>query len=201
MVVNYHRCMMWCRINQSMVGYVAGSSDLRRNEGLLISHSVVTTCGVSLHLCSMKPTQAWEKETLITYILPFFVICLNSYTRILDRCSPSCASMTLTVTDGIWDDISRTQQELYPVWRLARLGILHKSCACTTLQPHSIEGLWVELQQWCFLLRSLFKHIVLLRIQAPVKDHYWSNHPTSLSVLDDHCTGIQLARKLTCSLY
>jgi hypothetical protein len=33
-----------------MVEYIAGSSDLRRKEGLLISHSVVTNCGVSLHL-------------------------------------------------------------------------------------------------------------------------------------------------------
>jgi len=28
---------------------VAGTSDLERNEGLLISHSVVTNCGVSPH--------------------------------------------------------------------------------------------------------------------------------------------------------
>ena len=33
-----------------MVEYVSGSSDLRRNGGLPISHSVVTNCGVSLHL-------------------------------------------------------------------------------------------------------------------------------------------------------
>jgi len=141
----------------------------------------------------------WEKETLITHIPPFFVVCSNSYSRILDRCSPSCAPMTLTVVEGIWYDISRTQQELYPVWRLAQLGILHISCACTTLQPHSIGGLWVEQQQWCFLLSSLSKHIVLLRIHTPVKDHYWRNHPTNLSVLDHLCAGIQLARLLTYS--
>jgi len=33
-----------------MVEYVAGSSDLQWNDGLLISHSVVMNCGVSLHL-------------------------------------------------------------------------------------------------------------------------------------------------------
>jgi len=143
----------------------------------------------------------WEKETFITHIPPFFVICSNSYTRILGKCSSSCAPMTLTVIEGIWYDISRTQQDLYPVWRLAWLGILHISCVCTTLQPHSIGGLWVEQRQWCFLLSSLSKHNVLVTIHAPVKDRYWSNHPTSLSVLDDHCAGIQLARILSYSLY
>ena len=37
-------------MSQSMVGYIASSSDLQRDAGLLISHSVVTICGVSLHL-------------------------------------------------------------------------------------------------------------------------------------------------------
>jgi len=90
---------------------------------------------------------------------------------------------------------------IYLVWWLVRLGILHKSCACTTLQPHSVGDLWVEQQQWSFLLSSLLKWIVLFRNHAPVKDCYRSNHPTCLSVLDDHCAGIQLARKLTYSLY
>ena len=49
-VVNYYRCKMRYRINRSMVENIAGSSDLRRNEGLFISYSVVTICGVSLHL-------------------------------------------------------------------------------------------------------------------------------------------------------
>jgi len=144
---------------------------------------------------------SWEKGILITHIPPFFVICSNSYTRILDRCSHSCASVTIRVVEGIWYDISWTQQELYPLWRLAQLGILHKCCACTTFQPHSIGGLWVEQQQWCFLLSSLSRHVILLRIHGPVKDRYWSNHPTSLLVFEDHCAGIQLAMKLTYSLY
>jgi len=51
-----------------------------------------------------------------------------------------------------------TQQELYPVWRLARLGILRISCWCRTIQPHSICGLWVEERQWWFIFSSLSKH-------------------------------------------
>jgi len=181
-------------MNRSLVEYVAGSTDIRRNEVLLMSHSVVTNCGMSVHLWSMIPTQAWEKDTLITHIPSFVVVCFNSYTTIQDRCSPVCVCTTLTVVEGMWYDMSRTQQELYSVWSLVRLGILHKSCACITIQPHSIGGLWVKQQQQCFQLSSLAKHIVLLRIHAPVKHRYWSIHPNNLS---DHSAGIQLARKLT----
>jgi hypothetical protein len=112
----------------------------------------------------------WEKATLITHIGCLFVIWSDSYDTILDRCSLWCTAMTLKVVEGIWYNISTTQQELYPVWRLARLGIIHISCVCTTLQPHSNGGLWVEQQQWCFLLCSLSKHNVFLRIYTPVKD-------------------------------
>jgi len=201
MVLNNYRYTVWCRINRSMVGYIASSSDLQRNEGLLISHPVVTNRDVSLQLRSMKPTRAWEKVTLITDIPPFFVICSNSYTRILDRGSSSSASMTLTIIKGIWYNITRTQRELYPAWRLARLRILPNGCACTTLQPQSRGGQWVEQQQSWLLLSSLYKHIVLLRIRNAVNDHYLSNHSTGLLVPDDHCVRIPLARKLTYSLY
>jgi len=189
---------MWCRLHRSMAEYVAGSSDIWQNERHLISHSIVINCGVSLHLNFMKPTQAWENETLITHILPFFAICSNSYTRMLDRWSTSCASMTLTVIQGIWYLFSRTQQELHPVWRLPWLGILYKRCACTTFEPHPIRGLWAKQQQWCFLLRSVSTHCVVRRIHAPVNDRYRSNHPTSLS---DRFTDIQTSRKLTDWLY
>ena len=149
----------------------------------------------------MKPTWAWERDTWITHIPPFFVICSNSYARMLDRCSHSCASMPLTIVEGIRYDISRTQQELYPVWRLVPLGIRHKSCVWAMWQPHSIGGVWAEQQLWCFLLRCMCKHIILLWIHNPVKDCYWSNHPYSLSDHDNHCAGIQLTRKHTYSLY
>ena len=49
-------------MNRSMVQYSAGSSDRQWNERLLTSHSVVTNCGVSLHLCSMNPTLGLEKR-------------------------------------------------------------------------------------------------------------------------------------------
>jgi len=145
----------------------------------------------------MKATRAWEKEALLTHIPPFFVICSNLYSRILDRCSHSCAFLNLTVNEGKWYDISWTYQEQYPVWNFVLLGRLHITCVCTSLQPQIIGVLGVEQQQWCFLLSSLFRHIVHLRIHALVKYHYWSNHPTHLW---DHCSGIQLTRKLTYSL-
>jgi hypothetical protein len=49
-LVNYYRCDMRYRINQTMVGYIAGTSDFWWNEGILISHSVVTNRGVLLHV-------------------------------------------------------------------------------------------------------------------------------------------------------
>jgi len=57
---HYYSYTMWCRINWSLVEYVAGSSDFWQNEGL-ISHSGITLCGDSLHLQSMQATQAWIK--------------------------------------------------------------------------------------------------------------------------------------------
>jgi len=77
-VTDYCQYMMWCRINQSMVQYITPCSDVRQNNWLEISHSVVTNCGVLLHLWSMKPTRL-KTETWNTHILPFFVICSNSY--------------------------------------------------------------------------------------------------------------------------
>jgi hypothetical protein len=46
-VVHYYRCEMRYRINRSMVEYMAGSSDLRRNEGLL--YPIVLTRSVVSH--------------------------------------------------------------------------------------------------------------------------------------------------------
>jgi len=63
-VINYCRCEMWGRMNWSMVEYTACSSDLLRKDGLLISHSVVTNCGVSLHLRPMKPIRALRTRNL-----------------------------------------------------------------------------------------------------------------------------------------
>jgi len=56
-VDNSSRCTMWGRINRSLVEYITGSSDLWQNEWLLISHSVVINCCVSLHLWSITPTR------------------------------------------------------------------------------------------------------------------------------------------------
>jgi hypothetical protein len=62
MVVADDRCEMRYRINQSTVEYIAGSCALWRKEGHFISQSIVTNCGVSLHLSSMKLTLSLEKQ-------------------------------------------------------------------------------------------------------------------------------------------
>lgn len=56
---------------------IAGSTDVQRNDGFLISHSVVMISGVSLHLCSMNPTQLRQRHhnhthlAILHYILKF----------------------------------------------------------------------------------------------------------------------------------
>lgn len=150
---------------------------------------------------SHQPTHDRGNDTLTTQSPFFSVICSNSCTRIVHRCPPSYASMTLKVIDGIWYNISRTQQELYPEWRLVQLGISHITCTCTTMQSHSIDGLWVLQTEWCFLLSFLCRQVLLGRIHYMVKVHFWSNHLTNLLVLDNHHCGIQLARNLPYSLY
>jgi hypothetical protein len=183
-----------------MVEYVAGSCDLRQNEGHLISHSISMKCGHSPDHWSMEKTRAWEHDTFNMHFRHLVFIYSNWYTRILDRCVPLYALITFQTLDGIWYDISRTQHELYLVWRLVQLGILHKRFGCTTLQSHSLGGLWVEQQRWCFQLHCCLKNIFLLWIHPPARDQYWSDHPTILTANDDHCAGIQPTRKFTNSL-
>jgi len=110
--------------------------------------------------------------------------------------------MTLQVIDVIWYyicgnptraissmKVSTTQNithQLYVHDLSISFNMMAVSCAATVLASYWAPGPNI---------------IILLRIHTPVKDRYWSNYPTSLSVLDDYCEGIQLARKLTYSLY
>jgi len=61
----------------------------------------------------------WEHETWITHIPPFFVICLNSYSIALDGGSPSYASVTLQVIQGIWYIISRNPKRTIPSMKVS----------------------------------------------------------------------------------
>ena len=158
----------------------------------------VTNCGVSLHLWSITPR--WEKEIIVTQILPFFVIRSNSYTRILNRSSLLFGSWLLRSWKG-FDMISPgNQQELYPVGWLAWLGILHSNCVCTTYYFIQYEVCLSSTNIDYFFLSSLCKQCCLLRIHLPVKDRYWQKLCTSASVLNDHWAGIQPARILSYSL-
>jgi len=165
-----------------MVEYIAGSSDLRWNEGLLISHSVVTNCAVFHY-----PYDPWnqpgpsEKETLITHIPPFFVIRTNSYTRIWDRCSPLYASMTIQVIEGIWYDISRNPTRTISSMKVSTTrDITYELCVydlATSFNRRAVsQAATVIAYYWAPCLNIL----VLLMIHTPVKDHYWNKHPTSL---------------------
>jgi len=123
----------------------------------------------------------WEKEMLITNTPPFFVIWSNSSSRIWDRCSSSYASMTLQVIEGIWYDISRNPTRLISIMKVSttrdityKLSVYdlptsfnrrHVSRAATVIASYSAPCLYI---------------LVLLMIHTPVKDRWWSKHPTSL---------------------
>jgi hypothetical protein len=123
----------------------------------------------------------WKKETLITYIVPFFVICLNSYTRILDRCSPSYAFMTVWVIERIWYDSSRNLA--WTIW------CMKVSTTRDTTQKFCVNDLATAftrrpVSQAAPVIASYWApcpyFLALLMIHAPVKDHYWIKCPTSL---------------------
>jgi len=70
----------------SVVENIEGIGDFRRNERLLYPSTSSRTTVFHRTFDPMK--SVWEKEIIITHILPSFVICSNSYTSISDRCSP-----------------------------------------------------------------------------------------------------------------
>jgi hypothetical protein len=123
----------------------------------------------------------WEKETLITHIQPFFVICWNSSTRILERCSPLYVSMTLQVIEGLWYDLSRNPtRTVSSIKGSTRTEITHKLFVydvATSFNRWPVSrAATVIASYWAPCLYIL----VVIMIHTPVMDHYWSQHPTSL---------------------
>jgi len=170
-------------------------TDLWRNEGLVYPSDLSQTAVFHCTFDHIKPS--WEKEIIITHILPFFVVCSNSFPRNLDRGSLSFGSWHYRSWNRL-DMISPgNQQALSPVARLAWLGISHWKWVFTTYYFIHYVGCYLSSNSDCFLLSSLGILCCLLRIHLLVKDRYWPKHPTSLSVLNDHWAGILPARKLT----
>jgi len=109
----------------------------------LICHEL--RCFTAL-LIPLKP--GWEEEIIITHNLPFFVICLNSYTRNLDRSSPLFGSWLVKVIEGIRHDISRKPTRTRSGWKVSMTRNLTLKMYVYDLLLHSIWGLLVEQQQW-----------------------------------------------------
>ena len=123
----------------------------------------------------------WENETLFTNIPPFFVIYSNSYTAILDRCPHSYASMTSQVIEGIWYNISRNPTRTKSSMKLSTTrDITYTLCVydlATSFNRRPVsQAATVIASYWAPYLYILALHMV----HAPVKDCYWSKHPTSL---------------------
>jgi len=115
----------------------------------------------------------WEKETLITHIPPFFVICSNPYTGILDRCSPLYASMTLQIKEGIWYDNSRNPTRTICTMKVSTTrNITHMLCVsdlATSLNRRPVSRAATVLASYWAPCPNI---IVLLMIYASVKDRY-----------------------------
>ena len=73
-------------MKRSILENIKGSSDLWQNEGLLHSSSLSWTVVFHSTFAPMKAGR--EKDIILIHIPPFLVLCSNSYSRILDRCSP-----------------------------------------------------------------------------------------------------------------
>jgi len=123
---------------------------------------------------------SWEKEISITHMPPIFVICSNSHTRILDRCSPSYASMTLQVIEGIWYDISWNPTQTISSMKVSiTSNISHMLCVydlATSFNRRPVSWAATVLASYWALCLNI---IILHSIHPPVKDRYWSNHPIS----------------------
>jgi len=177
MLVSYSRCKNWYWINQSMVEYITGRCDPRQNEGLLISHSVITISGVLLHLWSMNPFQL-RTGNLNDIHPPFFIMCSNSDSKVFDRCSPSYTSMTLEIIEAIWHDISRN-----PTGTISNMKVSTTRDITHTLYVYHLGTSfnWRPVR-WAATVIGFYwsccpNIFILLRINAPVKDHYQPNHP------------------------
>ena len=163
-----------------MVEYIAGSSDLQRNEGLPISHSDVTICGVSLYLWYMKPTRLRKRNLNQTH--PAFH-CNNGRIHILKYLIGAhlhTLPWRYKFIEGIWYDISRNPTKTLLSMKVSPTrNITHRFCVynlATSFNRRPVSrAATVLASYWAPCLNI----IVLFRIHAPVKNHYWSNHPIS----------------------
>jgi len=123
----------------------------------------------------------WEKETSLTHIPPVFIICSNSYTRILDRCVPGYVLMTLQVIEGIWYDMSTNPtRTIYGITVRTTKDITHKLC----IYDHATSYNRRPVSRTATVIASYWAPclyiLVLLMMHALVKNRYWSKRPTSL---------------------
>jgi len=120
-----------------------------------------------------------KQESFINDIPLFFIVCLNSYSRTLDRWPPLYTSMILKIIDGIWYDISMNPTRTYIQYEgNAWLGILHIWYVCTTMQPESITGLWGKPQQQLLPIELLVKTLLFSWGSMP-----WTRNVTEVTIL------------------
>ena len=110
-------------------------------DGFLYAILLSQTVVIYYTYHSWNKPRPWEKETIITPIPPFFVICSNSYTRIWDRYLPSYTSMISRVIDRIWYDISR-----------------HPICTISSIEVRTPSDITHEF--WVYMLANCIQEVV-----------------------------------------
>jgi len=110
--------------------------------------------------------------------------------------------MTLKVRVWMWYNVSSI-----PIWIESSMKVRMTRDTTYKLGVYKLET-WFNMRtvtraaiEFAVYWASSLHIMDLLSIHTAVKHCYWNNHSTSLSVLDNHFAGIQLARTLNYWLY
>jgi hypothetical protein len=127
----------------------------------------------------------WKTATLIKHMLSFFIICLNSYTRILDRLSLSYVFIPIMIISGIEYDMSRSTARTISSLKISTNGNI-------TLQMFVYERATIlPAQQYWTIIAWAYSLLGMSPINHPktINFNYQALRDSSISMI--HNTHIQ----------
>lgn len=184
---------MWCKINQSMVEYSAGTIDLRWHEGLRVSHCL---SGSLLAEYSLDPWNPAEKKYSWSHTPK---LCLgHAQIHIIQpwiEAHLHIGSMTSLSIEGIGYTILRNPTRTISSLKVSRtsdikyiFGVYNHSTSFISICVSPVAT--VIAFHSCSWLNIIFR----LSIHIALNDHYWSKYRTSVAVFNHNWVGTQLAR-------
>ena len=137
-------------------------------------HPILLSWSVVFHYTFDPWNQTgWEKESSMTCIPPFYVICLTSSAWILARCTTLYTSITLMVIQGIWYHISRNKTRTISSIKVSTTRDITEKLCVYHLAP---SFNWRTVGHSAKLIASYsaprLNITILLRIYTPVTHHY-----------------------------